>query len=109
MCSIFIIGISSLSGFLDIFSIIRIHLWWWVWFWYIFFQRGMLIDDLSQQCLMRPVNIINIIENVGHMEWNPRKVSVEFCLTEIFVASKGNFLLFYWVAQSYCGSHSTHN
>ena len=52
----------------------------------------MLIDDLSQLCLMGPVYIIYIVEDVGHMKGYLRKLIVQLCLTKVFVAAKSYFL-----------------
>ena len=57
-----------------------------------FLYRGVLIDDLSQQCLMCPIDIIHIVKNVGNMKRHSRQFLVELCLIEFFVTSEGYFL-----------------
>ena len=37
---------------------------------------------------MGPINVINIIEDVGHLERNERKIIVQLCLIKIFATSK---------------------
>ena len=45
----------------------------------------MLIDDVSQKPFMRPIYIINVIEDVCNLKWYPTDIFTEPCLVKIFL------------------------
>ena len=80
------------------------------------FDRSIRIDNISNQRIIKPCSVIDIIKYVCHVEWGRGNIIQIFIFTEIFLTSIVNFLRFcgrgravLWLRRLNCGDHASQN